>query len=58
MVDIVAGAGGLEAVSSEGLPGCDRLPDQWRGRGNVAGHGAAGVVVREYRVYLVGHGLD
>ena len=31
MIDIVAGTGGLEAVSSEGLAGCNRLLDDGGG---------------------------
>ena len=58
MVDIVAGTSKLEAVSSEGLAGRNRLLDDGGGRGDVAGRGEVGAVVGEHRVHPVGHGLD
>ena len=58
MLDIAAGTGKLEAVGLEGLSGCNRLPDDGGGRGNVAGCREVGAVVGEHCVHLVGHGLD
>ena len=58
MVDIVAGAGKLEAVGSEGLSGGNRMPDDGGSRGDVAGRGKVGAVVGEHCVHRVGHRLD
>lgn len=58
MIDIVAGRSKLEAVSSEGLAGRNRLLDDGGGRGDIAGRGEVGAVVGEHRVRPVGHGLN
>ena len=47
-VAIVTGTGGLEAVSVEGLTGCNRLPDDAGGRGDGAACREVGTVVGKH----------
>jgi hypothetical protein len=58
VLDAVLRAGVLEGVGAEDLAAVHGLPDQGRGRGDVAGRPEVLAVVGQHGVHAVGHGRE